>query len=663
MKPKNNAQTRQILRQMHKDAPVYVPFILIMKKDFTTSFSFYLFSYFFRFIGILILSGNCDIESTKGIKTFASWARFITSHNLINLLNLNNKHYLVGSIIIFIAFLILNILYLMKIMKYQDNDSKEKIKTNELQIILDHLIFLIYPFLLEYLSFIYFIELFPKKFIIKKEIGIINVIIVIINTITIIGLNFVSYIHIISVNQSTSEENVPIKYRYPNKKFWVIFFLQNIIIIECLPLYLENIALKTFRIIILVIVALILVILFFSSLKCFNYMNIINQLVELCGYFCFFTIICESLMNILNYHITTNLKLLFKTLGILSISLYFQYVANILNIKRLLNVAKEELFKINEEKISDPDIYDCFLYIQHLLKILKSGIKDTNTQNLLNILFLHQQNCVSIECKCKLLQLVPYGNNYDKNFVNNLTERISFLIESSFVQLDYTRDFHLSVLLSEHYFHSKNNPIMSYSIIQTVLISNQNKLSTKKQIILYELADKYNLGCAKKLESQLNSNFTTDSSKVINMIQKEKGLIDSHMTLDRINKIRKKMLEYSSKYIEILKIKECIEESIKVDKDDDSGEIRSIKSGYLKTKVLGNIINILDSEEKIFKSLIIHILELKGRKLPYCIYYKCFLFIDLFMGGKMTEDLIPVMFSFTNDRNLYSIDVNPTAYI
>ena len=29
----------------------------------------------------------------------------------------------------------------------------------------------------------------------------------------------------------------------------------------------------------------------------------------------------------------------------------------------------------------------------------------------------------------------------------------------------------------------------------------------------------------------------------------------------------------------------------------------------------------------------------------------------------MTEDLIPVMFSFTNDRNLYSIDVNPTAYI
>lgn len=94
------------------------------------------------------------------------------------------------------------------------------------------------------------------------------------------------------------------------------------------------------------------------------------------------------------------------------------------------------------------------------------------------------------------------------------------------------------------------------------------------------------------------------------------------------------MLEYSSKYIEILKIKECIEESIKIVKDEDSGEIKSIRSGYLKTKILGNIIDILDSEANIFKSLIFHIEELKGRKLPYCIYYKSFLFIDLFMGGK-----------------------------
>jgi hypothetical protein len=204
---------------------------------------------------------------------------------------------------------------------------------------------------------------------------------------------------------------------------------------------------------------------------------------------------------------------------------------------------------------------------------------------------------------------------------------------------------------------------MSFSIVQTILNNKQKKLGIKQQIILYELAEKYIEGCAKKIEDQLKLTENAETTKIISMIQKEKVLIDSHMTLDRINKIRKKMLEYSSKYIEILKIKESIEESIKIVKDEDSGEIKSIRSGYLKTKVLGHIIDILDSEAKIFKSLIIHIEELKGRKLPYCIYYKSFLFVDLFMGGKMSEDLIPVMYSFTNDRNLYSTDVNPTVYI
>ena len=660
-----SGNTMQILRQMHKDTPVYVPFMLIMKKDFTTNFAFYFFSYLFRFIGIFVLSGNSIIDPEKLHKNryFSLWARYITSYQIVSAIGLNNHHYIVGSIIIFIIFAIQVALYLIKIIKYHDSDSKETIQTYLIQNILDHIFFLLYPFILEYLSFIYYIELLPKKFIIKKEATIINLIILLLNTVVIVGLNFQAYLHIISVNQSMSEENVPIKFRYPNKKFWAIFLMQNLIIIQCLCLYLEKKTLKVYKIFLLVLLTLIFIGLFFSSLNKFNYTNTINSFVELCGNFCFFSLVLNALMVFFNYDVTSDITLFFITLGGFIVSAYFQYVANILNINRLLNVAKVELFKINEEKINDIDIYDCFLYIQYLLKLLKFGIKDTNTQNLLNILFLHQQNCISMECKCKLLQLVPYGKNYDKNFVNNLIERISFLIESSFVQLDYSGDYHLSVLLSEHYFHSKNNPIMSFSIVQTILNNKQKKLGIKQQIILYELAEKYIDGCSKKIEDQLTSNFNADTTKIISMIQKEKVLIDSHMTLDRINKIRKKMLEYSSKYIEILKIKEGIEESIKIVKDEDSGEIKSIKSGYLKTKVLGNIIDILDSEAKIFKSLILHIEELKGRKLPYCIYYKSFLFVDLFMGGKMSEDLIPVMYSFTNDRNLYSTDVNPTVYI
>ena len=662
----NNAKTRniQILRQIHKNTPFYIAFLLIMKEDFTLNFAFYLFSYFFRFIGIFILTGSfiIDPEKIKNTIVLSDIVRYITSYELASLFKITNRVYVIISLIIFGIFVLQNLLYFLKILEYKKSDTKEEMTSYKIQIFFDHILFLLFPFILEFLSFIYYIQILPNDFVIKKDQGnILNIIIAVLNTLLIIGINFHSLIHIISVNQPGSDENVPIKYRYSNRKFWVIFLMQNFILLHPIPLYLEKTALKTFRIIIFIFIGILFLGLFFSSLRKFNYPTTLNKFVELCSYFSFFSVFCEILLTFLNYDYTSYLTLFFINVGKIIVSTYFEYVSNLININNLLNVAKEELFKINEEKITDLYIYDMFLYIQYLLKLLKLGVKDTSTQNLLNILFRHQQNCAYMECKCKLLQLIPYGINYDRNFVTNLIERISFLIETSFVQLEYNMNYNLSILLSEHYFHSKHNPIMAYSIIQTLLNSAQKKLTIKQQKALYELADKYNNGCSDQINEKLNKD--ENSLKFASMIQKEKALTDSYFTLDKINKIKKKMLTYASEYVEILRIKESIEESIKITKDEENGEIKSIKCGYLKTKVLGEIINILKVEKKLFHSLVVNIEELKGRKLPYCIYYKSFLFIDLFMGGKMGDNLIPVLYSFTNDRNLYNSEVNPTVYI
>ena len=117
---------------------------------------------------------------------------------------------------------------------------------------------------------------------------------------------------------------------------------------------------------------------------------------------------------------------------------------------------------------------------------------------------------------------------------------------------------------------------MAYSIVQTVLNSAQKKLSIKQQKLLYELADKYNDGCSKVITDKLSSD--KNANKIIFLIQREKMLTDSYFTLDRINKIKKKMFIYASKYIEILRIKENIEESIKITKDEETGEVKAIKS-------------------------------------------------------------------------------------
>ena len=168
MKGTINQKNKDILRQMHKDTPAFVPFLLIMKKDFTINFAFYFFAYFFRFIGLFILTGSFAIIpiKIKENKFFADWMRYITSYKLVELLKLTNGSYAIISLIIFALFIIQNVLYLIKIIKFKDNDSKDKIETYRIQIILDHLLFLFYPFSLEFLSFIFYIELLPNKCII-----------------------------------------------------------------------------------------------------------------------------------------------------------------------------------------------------------------------------------------------------------------------------------------------------------------------------------------------------------------------------------------------------------------------------------------------------------------------------------------------------------------
>ena len=51
---------------------------------------------------------------------------------------------------------------------------------------------------------------------------------------------------------------------------------------------------------------------------------------------------------------------------------------------------------------------------------------------------------------------------YVDEYINNFLERINFLIESAFVGLDYQKNYDLTVLLAEHYYNYKNNPILSY---------------------------------------------------------------------------------------------------------------------------------------------------------------------------------------------------------
>ena len=654
----------QVVQHVHKNISTFVPFLLMMKIDFSENFGFFFLSYFFRFIGVLILCGDFSFTEKQVLehKTLSKWLRNITSFNLVDLLGVGNLGYIVISLIIFVLFCIRIFFYGITIHKIKEKKDIESIRPNRFQIFMDHVVFLLYPFLLEFLSFSIYILVLPDKFQIKKtENMLLNIIICILNIVLIVMYNINGVIYMTCVNRPLTDKRTPVKYRYSDKKFYLIFLMQNLVIFESLNLYLEGTSLKIYKIIISIFLVGTFAGMYFTSLLSFNYPTSLNNFVDVLAIFSFFSILIDAILYFLKYEITDHLTLAFFTLIKVIIAVCFQYITNTININFLLKYAKSELFKINKE-IEDNVVYDVFLFIYDMMKNIKNSKGDASSQNLLNIIFLHQAECQQMNCKCKIIQIIPYGENYEKNFIPNLIERSSFLVESAFVQIDYSKDYDLTLLLCEHYCYFKDNPIMAYSMVQTLLHFNYEKLKTGELIQLYEVADKYIEVSLTMAELQLTRDLEMGNKAGFNQILKENKFKDIYFMLQKIKKIKKLMATYAQNEITIIKYKELIEESIKLHKDEDTGEIKKITTSFLTTENIGKILTILENEVEIYKDLFDYIEQLNGQKLPIEFYYKCFLFAELFWGGKITEQIVPTMYSFTNDRNMYSTTLNPSVY-
>ena len=157
-----------ILNRIQKKYSIYEG-LFIIKKQYLTNNSFYYFlCIFFRFIYIISLSG--DYESSFGEESnysIQSYVRQLTCFKLAQYFNLPYKIYFIIILIILIFFLFnlkLTLNIILDLYKYKSTYKWPIPK--KYQIIIDHVNFLLFPFIIEFLSFSYYMYFFPDKFII-----------------------------------------------------------------------------------------------------------------------------------------------------------------------------------------------------------------------------------------------------------------------------------------------------------------------------------------------------------------------------------------------------------------------------------------------------------------------------------------------------------------
>ena len=268
-----------------------------------------------------------------------------------------------------------------------------------------------------------------------------------------------------------------------------------------------------------------------------------------------------------------------------------------------------------------------FFISMNYTKKIKENYDDKNIIKMINIILIHQSKCNNNVCKCRYMQIFPYGRKYSKDYINNFLEEINMLLESIFVELDYQNNYKLTLILAEHYYNFKDSPILSYSMTLTILCFYTKLLNINQLFLLLIASAKYIEKC-------------NDKSKIIQEYEniEEENFINKQQILFKkifinykyIVKIKKVIKKYASDFTQLIKYKENFEESLQFIKDYNN-EIVKINSYFLTTKTINKIMNILLNEFKLNMYLVNYIKSLDANKISMDIVYKLTLFTDLFL--------------------------------
>ena len=710
-----------ILSRIQKKYSIYEG-LFIIKKQYLTNNSFYYFlCIFFRFIYIISISGDYEFTFRRGysrINTIQNYLRKLTCFNLVHQFNLSYKMYFIIVSIIFVFLLInlkLNSNIIVGLQKYKSTNKWPLPK--KYQIIIEHVNLLLFPFIIEFLSFSYYMYFFPDKFIIKCDIKnqkLLLIFFMIINTFLIIAYNLDNYIDIVCSNRlftitiyeadSYAKENKvkknkikPIAYRCSNIFFYILIFLQNFEIFSMIENYINDRLSLITKIIISIILLLAILAILLGQLNEFNYNNSINVSFNILIFFCIYSIIFDLILFLSRYRMKNQANQIIYEL----IKLFLSFITNLIFIMKNINFLEskmtEILFQENNNK-KEKQFLNCFFYLHEIMIKIKEQNEVESAFFLTKFLYKHINNCNKIICNCKLFDIYLKRNKNNlnkeefKDYLNDLINILNYLFECPFVEYDFYTNYDISILLAEHFCHLRNNPTMSFSIITTLMLKKRNQFSKFEMVVLYELSQKYIYYIIAKVKSNFDAEVENNKFDLLKNQLRQNEFVDYYYDLTLSNKAKKLISNYIDNDMKILKYKNIFEDSLSFQFDENNENIQSVKINFFKQFInidnlyndydnknvkknekikekkyssnLYNIIYLLNKEYTYYRQIIYSISQIQINKdIPIFMIFKYILFFDMFMGGKMPEQVINKLYGcFNNNANIYNSAITESEF-
>ena len=719
----NNEKSKyfNILNRIQKKYSIYEG-LFIIKKQYLTNNSFYYFlCIFFRFIYIISISGNYFSVFERGRPRFYSFQSYLsklTCYNLFQQFTISYKIYFFIVLVILIFFLInvkLTSNIVIKLKKYKST-YKWPLPT-KYQIIIDHVNYILFPFIIEFLSFSYYMFFFPDKFIIFYDINnqkILLIFFMVLNTFLIIAYNIDNYIDIVCSNRiytitiydadsdtnqnNKTKINRPIAYRCSNIFFYIIIFLQNFVIFSRIEIYINYRYKLYFKIIISVILILTTLTLLINQVNEFNYDNFMNKLFDILLFFCNYSIIIDGILFLTKYRMVNQKNQLFYEL----IKLFLSYISHILVRMKTFNFLESKLTEIlfqDRNNRKENYFLNCFFYLHEIMLKIKERNDVESAFYLTKFLNKHINSCNKTICDCKLFEIYlnKNKNSLNKEEINDylleLLNIINYLFECAFVEYDFYQNYDISILLAEHFCHLRTNPTISFSVIISLMLKNSNKFSKFEMVVLYELCQKYIYYIMAKVHNDLEVEIHNNRFEALKNQFRQNDFIDYYYNVTLSNKAKKLISNYIDNEMKILKYKDIFEESLSFQFDENNESIMSVKINFFNQFInidniyneydskkikknnrdkpkkngsnLNNIIYLIRMEYKYYKKILYSISQIQINKdIPIFMIFKYILFFDIFIGGKLPEQTMNQLYGglLKNNEHLYSSIITENEY-
>jgi hypothetical protein len=275
---------------------------------------------------------------------------------------------------------------------------------------MNHIAYIFFSYIVEFLSFIYYIEFFPNDFIIKKDTKInatIHRIILIFNTIFIIVYNINNFFCVSFANRPLAEKTYPFKMKIPKAKLIILIIFQNICVLHPLQFYLNKKANRIWCISYIIIIFLFLLWLYFISFKKYNYDNFLNSLLSFIGDFCFVSIVIEMILFLFSIKHKNSIEIiLYSTVKIMANICLFICLKKIYLIIMMKTINKRLFY-------NNPYNYPFDINMIRSVLFLRELFENKNMKYLSIIqgyIIEHQKQCSNYNCVCKLLKQILMNN-------------------------------------------------------------------------------------------------------------------------------------------------------------------------------------------------------------------------------------------------------------